>query len=668
MIRNWPMLLPLLAIFAVLCAHLPPGVAEPVTAEEPQPSASAEVARAIQGRWLLESFEQDGKLFKREDDSERFKQYANLTIDERRFHFPEINDASRRTWQFRIDAEAEPKRVTLTSGDDVVHGTLRGILWCGDLSRIPEQFTVQLAEVGGDFPSQFDTKETTDLKLNYRRDPEDPLWLRVEAQRLREIADELLAEGNDTQQRFARGLLESADSMRREAKLREQAAAFLAEAEAHKDEPTASAKARAEAQAALAQAATEAVHRQQRQRQMELEGRERDKVNELVARAAALREEGRFDEAAEIDFQMRQILRGHDPDVKRINELKRRATEARLEGRHTEADDLDQQAAELLEVVKRRYQRPDDVYRALGAAMAGAGQNGGGSTPSAVVKTRDAEIRMFNLENIDAAEAYEVLLQLGFREAGCLLSTSQRLNALIAQGPHDELQKIEALLRQLDAKAAGGRSRIDDKQGAVQTLEAEYQAAQRQAESNAKRWREENSKAKPDGKRLGDLAEQTKRDLQNAFQLRQQMHRARIADAQRQLDRIEQRVRRREALAEEIVQRRLEELLRPELRWEDAAQAGKVAPATPAVEGLVTDIDPENALVQISLGSDDGIRPRMQLDVYRNRTYVGRIEVVVLKADHAVARLVEATEATPVRKGDWVTTQLGSLSAQGEIR
>jgi hypothetical protein len=267
---------------------------------------------------------------------------------------------------------------------------------------------------------------------------------------------------------------------------------------------------------------------------------------------------------------------------------------------------------------------------------------------------------MFNLENIDAEEAYEVLVQLGFRESGCLLATSRRLNSLIAQGLPDQLHQIETLLLQLDAKAAAGRSRIDDTQEAVQTLAAEYQAAQQQAESNAQRWREENAEAKSDKKRLANLAQQIKRDLQNAFQLRQQMHRARIGEAQHQLVRIEQRVQRRQALAEEIVQRRLEELLRPELRWEAGQAPGNVIPPLPAVEGKVTAVDPGQGLVQISVGSNDGIRRAMELHVLRGRTYVGRLEVVRIAADESTARLLQGTRAAPVRIGDHVTARLNA--------
>ena len=64
-------------------------------------------------------------------------------------------------------------------------------------------------------------------------------------------------------------------------------------------------------------------------------------------------------------------------------------------------------------------------------------------------------------------------------------------------------------------------------------------------------------------------------------------------------------------------------------------------------------------LVELSLGSDDGLRVGHKLDVYRSGgAYLGRVEVMYTDPDDSVARIVPEFRQGIIRKGDFVATRL----------
>ncbi len=79
----------------------------------------------------------------------------------------------------------------------------------------------------------------------------------------------------------------------------------------------------------------------------------------------------------------------------------------------------------------------------------------------------------------------------------------------------------------------------------------------------------------------------------------------------------------------------------------------------PVVEGLVLAILGDG-LVEISIGSDDGLRPSHQLYIYRaaagQSTFVGKIEVLRTDVDRAVCKIIQSQGN--VVKGDRVASQL----------
>ena len=69
--------------------------------------------------------------------------------------------------------------------------------------------------------------------------------------------------------------------------------------------------------------------------------------------------------------------------------------------------------------------------------------------------------------------------------------------------------------------------------------------------------------------------------------------------------------------------------------------------------GVVTAV-PQPALVEVSLGSDDGLRKGHQLDVTRGGSYIGRIEVMEATPECAACRVDPKMLRKPIERGDRV--------------
>jgi cell division protein FtsB len=84
----------------------------------------------------------------------------------------------------------------------------------------------------------------------------------------------------------------------------------------------------------------------------------------------------------------------------------------------------------------------------------------------------------------------------------------------------------------------------------------------------------------------------------------------------------------------------------------------------PALHGKVLAINDEK-MVEISLGSDDGIAVGHTVDVSRGNKYVGRLVVITTATDKAVAKIDTKYTKTAVQTGDDVATHL-RVTAEGQ--
>ena len=62
--------------------------------------------------------------------------------------------------------------------------------------------------------------------------------------------------------------------------------------------------------------------------------------------------------------------------------------------------------------------------------------------------------------------------------------------------------------------------------------------------------------------------------------------------------------------------------------------------------------EPGTINVEISIGSDDGVKVDDLFDVYRNNERLGRLKIEKVSADRAVAKITKLNDSKILRRGD----------------
>lgn len=78
----------------------------------------------------------------------------------------------------------------------------------------------------------------------------------------------------------------------------------------------------------------------------------------------------------------------------------------------------------------------------------------------------------------------------------------------------------------------------------------------------------------------------------------------------------------------------------------------------PSVDGVVLAVGAKD-MIEISIGSDDGLKEGHHMEVYRGTTYLGRVEILKTEPNRSVARIIPEFRKGTIRKDDRVTTRLG---------
>jgi len=76
------------------------------------------------------------------------------------------------------------------------------------------------------------------------------------------------------------------------------------------------------------------------------------------------------------------------------------------------------------------------------------------------------------------------------------------------------------------------------------------------------------------------------------------------------------------------------------------------------LDGVLTAVNDEQELVEISLGSDDGLRVGHEMEVSRGRQYLGRVIIRRTWDDHAVGEIIPERLQGPMQPGDKVVTKV----------
>jgi predicted nucleic acid-binding Zn-ribbon protein len=93
----------------------------------------------------------------------------------------------------------------------------------------------------------------------------------------------------------------------------------------------------------------------------------------------------------------------------------------------------------------------------------------------------------------------------------------------------------------------------------------------------------------------------------------------------------------------------------------EATNARAIEQNAPPVEGIIKRVDSQGKLVEISIGSDDGLRRGHRLHVYRVKPqgrFVCTIEITEVDPDQAVARIVPNLKQGNPQEGDLVATRI----------
>jgi hypothetical protein len=78
----------------------------------------------------------------------------------------------------------------------------------------------------------------------------------------------------------------------------------------------------------------------------------------------------------------------------------------------------------------------------------------------------------------------------------------------------------------------------------------------------------------------------------------------------------------------------------------------------PAIDARVLKVNTTGNLVEISIGSDDGIKKGHMMHVYRGNSYLGTITIRDIEFDRAVGEVDKKLQRGQIREGDNVTTKL----------
>lgn len=215
------------------------------------------------------------------------------------------------------------------------------------------------------------------------------------------------------------------------------------------------------------------------------------------------------------------------------------------------------------------------------------------------------KVQIYALKNASAAGAARVVEQLYVRpqrDSGAMLlnvTIDDRTNSVIVRGESNTLAEIELLLAKLDEGAKAGAASTDQSPETFEAdrgpwkgfqfraeshsdpilftakygmssespvdLRQQYEALEQQARSLSEQLR----KPLPDPATNEDLKAQLRDTVSQAFAARQKLQRAELAEFAKRLQSIQQSIEMRETISQQIIERRVQELLDPNLKWEE---------------------------------------------------------------------------------------------------
>lgn len=219
---------------------------------------------------------------------------------------------------------------------------------------------------------------------------------------------------------------------------------------------------------------------------------------------------------------------------------------------------------------------------------------------------------------------------------------SQRQEAL-DQLAHEKAARTEAIAV-LEGRSLEMESQLAKKEEELRTLQIDSRNAIKTLDT-----------AQSEMKRLKDEVEQLRQEIRTTRQDRNQQ----VAEVRNLTDKLNQgegQLKRLKERSEQLVS----ELARASLVVESNGLSvdDPIDKIPPKLDGVITAVRKSN-LIEVSLGSDEGIRRGHEVDVYTTRGgYLGRAVVVETSTDRSVAKVLSEFQQGVMRKGDRVATRL----------
>jgi hypothetical protein len=223
-----------------------------------------------------------------------------------------------------------------------------------------------------------------------------------------------------------------------------------------------------------------------------------------------------------------------------------------------------------------------NVEKPSAATSAASSTIPGSGAPNEMLTT------VHRLRNTPATEARRMIKQLFGQDdsfltveerSNSILTVDERTNSLIVRAPKNVLELILPILTRLDEEPAAEskspastreRKRGADKGSSLDNLKRRCIAREEAAQALGARIRAMQPAAPSNQAQIDKITADLQQAVAEAFAARQQLHEAELGQLQQRIAGIQQSLKTRERLSQEIIDRRVKDLLNPDLQWEDS--------------------------------------------------------------------------------------------------
>lgn len=244
-------------------------------------------------------------------------------------------------------------------------------------------------------------------------------------------------------------------------------------------------------------------------------------------------------------------------------------------------------AVRIAELIRRAPPSvmPRSLRKPAGGPPDGPAASADKAPPSPVAET----LKVFSLVHIEAKTAASIIAQL-YGGAWLTVAAEKRTKALLVRGDAAKLAEVEALLLRLDGKPTGGTAFKsspagppraggpgDDRRTAAEPdwRAAKYRELEAQAARTAARYRHVRQSAGVTGPQLQELKDRLRQEVAAVFAARQDWQQAELNQLRARLATIDLSLDARERIKDTIIDRRVEELLNPDIVWDSQEQPGE---------------------------------------------------------------------------------------------